>query len=220
MLRHFIFVSSMSLLLSGCGSTPNTTSTHFVSVTEFNELKQSHQQLEQRIAGLLAVEQELKAVILALDEMMSASKEQPNKQSKQQPIESNTLTPNADNQIESGALAIKINPPSLTAVPLENDSSNKQEPSSSALLPEQPKPTHSLQLALFYSSHHVETYQAEIENKTKTLNLLGRLAISHTVKPNKEEYRLILEGYTSKKAAVEECEKLTQLNINCFYKRF
>ncbi|WP_462172478.1 SPOR domain-containing protein [Pseudoalteromonas xiamenensis] len=199
--RLLSLLASSLLALSGCGTTPQIPTSQTVSRAEFDELKQSHQQLEARIEDLLAVEQELKSVVLALDSMLPEA---------QQTVSEGSMK--KDNSVVSA--------PSSTLTTKTTEPPEETPMSPAPTVPEalQTSP-HVLQLAVYYSQTHAEQFMQKLQQVKSTYLTTQRMRIIESSRNGTQEFRVIVQGFADKQGAVDACSTLMDNKISCFYKR-
>lgn len=199
--RLLSLLASSLLALSGCGTTPQIPTSQTVSRAEFDELKQSHQQLEARIEDLLAVEQELKSVVLALDSMMPEA---------QQTVGEGSMK--KDNSVLSAPSS------TLTTKTTEPPKETPMSPAPTVLEALQTSP-HVLQLAVYYSQTHAEQFMQKLQQVKSTYLTTQRMRIIESSRNGTQEFRVIVQGFADKQGAVDACSTLMDNKISCFYKR-
>ncbi|WP_462163469.1 SPOR domain-containing protein [Pseudoalteromonas xiamenensis] len=199
--RLLSLLASSLLALSGCGTTPQIPASQTVSRAEFDELKQSHQQLEARIEDLLAVEQELKSVVLALDSMMPEA---------QQTVGEGSMK--KDNSVLSAPSS------TLTTKTIEPPKETPMSPAPTVPEALQTSP-HVLQLAVYYSQTHAEQFMQKLQQVKSTYLTTQRMRIIESSRNGTQEFRVIVQGFADKQGAVDACSTLMDNKISCFYKR-
>ncbi|WMN61918.1 SPOR domain-containing protein (plasmid) [Pseudoalteromonas xiamenensis] len=189
------------LVISGCGTTPQVPTSQTVSRAEFDELKQSHQQLEARIEDLLAVEQELKSVVLALDSMLPEA---------QQTV--------GEGEMKKDNSGLSATSSTLTTNPTEPPQVIPMSPVETVLEESKTSP-HALQLALYYSQAHAEQFMQKLQQIKSTYLTAQRMRVIESSRNGTQEFRVIVQGFADKQGAVDACSTLMDNKISCFYKR-
>ncbi|MFC3031813.1 SPOR domain-containing protein [Pseudoalteromonas fenneropenaei] len=208
-LNSFVALLLTTLFIGGCNSTtsPQDTPAAYVTLAEFNTLKQQHEQLERRITNLLAVEQELKAVVLALDSQLAASTK-PVQTAANEKSNLSTMTPMS---------TARVNSAPVNSATINSTSSPETKPQSNSVKVAQ----HGLQLGLYHTEAQALRYLNTVQQQLASLPDTERLSLQTSQNASAgTDYRVVLTGFSDKQSAIQRCEQLTDQRIACFYRYF